>query len=128
MIDFSRIPDSLWQHVYPCPNTGCWLWGGYAADYGRISRRNPVYGETQAHRAVYACLRGPLSPPLVLDHLCMNKLCVNPWHTEEVERYENSVRGNKTKTEWGQAPVSKAAIDHAFRVLGGLIKPVPQAA
>jgi hypothetical protein len=36
---------------------------------------------------------GPIPDGLVLDHLCRNKLCVNPKHLEPVTNQENILRG-----------------------------------
>jgi hypothetical protein len=70
-------------------STGCWLWTG------PVDRRG--YGrtlQTQAHRLAYELFIGPLSADLEVDHLCRNKLCVNPDHLEAVTHRENVLRGN----------------------------------
>jgi hypothetical protein len=40
-------------------------------------------------RIVYTLLRGPIPDGLTLDHVCLNKTCVNPWHLEPVEAIVN---------------------------------------
>jgi hypothetical protein len=35
---------------------------------------------------------GPVAPELDVDHLCNNKLCVNPSHLEAVTHQENCIR------------------------------------
>ena len=70
---------------------GCWEYtgklkrDGYAAVWtGSASM--------QVHRAVYFDFVGPVPDGLVLDHLCMNKRCVNPAHLEPVTTAENTRR------------------------------------
>lgn len=46
-----------------------------------------------AHRVAYKILVGPISRGLVIDHLCRNKLCVNPDHLEPVTQSVNVQRG-----------------------------------
>lgn len=46
-----------------------------------------------AHRVLYEIVVGNVAPGLVLDHLCRNRLCLNPDHLEEVTPLENTRRG-----------------------------------
>jgi len=70
---------------------GCWNWTGTVSrnGYGLAHR-----GRTSmtAHRFVYQCHNGPIPAGLELDHLCRNKLCVNPGHLEPVTHAENMRR------------------------------------
>jgi len=75
----------------------CWTWVASATlnGYGQVSVR--INGERRvryAHRAVYELLVGPIPEGMVIDHLCRNKLCVNPAHLEVVTNRENLMRGN----------------------------------
>lgn len=81
------------------PMTGCWDWNGAVQSQG--------YGNYQsklAHRVSYEIHAGKIPQGLTLDHLCRNRLCVNPKHLEPVTQYENNMRGesvvahNKRKT------------------------------
>jgi hypothetical protein len=47
-----------------------------------------------AHRVAYEDIIGPIAPGLVVDHLCRNPACVNPFHLEPVTRQVNARRGN----------------------------------
>jgi hypothetical protein len=47
----------------------------------------------RAHRVAYEALIGPIPDGLQLDHLCRNRACVNPLHTEPVTQIENIRRG-----------------------------------
>jgi len=48
---------------------------------------------TIAHKFAYQAIIGPIPPGRELDHLCDNKLCVNPSHLEPVTHQENVIRG-----------------------------------
>src|SRR5690606_14050374 len=82
--------DRFWKKVEP---TGfCWKWTGglNPGGYGRFS----VGGRcVAAHRFAYEALVGPIPEGLVLDHLCRNRACVNPDHTEPVTDRVNTLRG-----------------------------------
>lgn len=71
---------------------GCWNWGGTVMKNGygylHVSGKN-----VRAHRWSYEHHVGPIPDGLVIDHLCRNKLCVNPEHLEPVTPGENVRRG-----------------------------------
>lgn len=48
---------------------------------------------TVGHRIAYELYIAEIPPGLVIDHLCRNRGCVNPWHMEPVTRGENVRRG-----------------------------------
>jgi HNH endonuclease len=73
---------------------GCWVWTGSLTvqGYGRMFIKER--GTTDyAHRIVYKLLVGPIPEGLTIDHLCRNKLCVNPEHLETVSARTNILRG-----------------------------------
>lgn len=85
----------------------CWLWLGKPAStgYGQIgygARKTRIV--RNPHRVIYELLVGDIPEGLQLDHLCRNRLCVNPNHLEPVTQKENLLRGdtipakNKAKT------------------------------
>lgn len=47
-----------------------------------------------AHRISYALHNGPLVEGMEIDHICSNKLCVNPTHLAQVSTSENMRRAN----------------------------------
>jgi hypothetical protein len=72
---------------------GCWLWLG--KDNGRGYGQLWVDGRTvAAYRFSYELHVGPIADGYELDHLCRNRLCVNPTHLEPVTHRENMLRGS----------------------------------
>lgn len=72
----------------------CWDWVGAinSCGYGNIKIAGRNF---KAHRIVYEKVWGVKLPRRrVLDHLCRNRACVNPWHTEPTTVRENTLRGN----------------------------------
>lgn len=74
---------------------GCWNWTGAIQEpgYGRFSAGPGV--RVLAHRWSYEHHVGPIPDGLTIDHLCLNKACVNPDHLEPVTREENALRANR---------------------------------
>lgn len=81
---------------YCLRSEGCWNWLGrpHSRGYGRLY----VGGRALfAHRISYLLFVGPIPPGLHIDHLCRNRLCVNPAHLEPVTCAENIRRGEPGK-------------------------------
>jgi len=69
----------------------CWIWKGTknSSGYGILH----IAGYSQmVHRASYRHYKGEIPRSLEIDHLCRNKLCVNPDHLEAVTHQENVQR------------------------------------
>jgi len=75
------------------PVTGCWEWTGKISKTTGYGHLGSVGKHYLAHRASYIALRGPIPIGLVIDHLCRNRICVNPKHMEIVDMRTNILRG-----------------------------------
>ncbi len=78
--------------------SACWLWTGGVAGktgYGKFF----VNGQYDcAHRVSYKEFVGPIPSGLEIDHLCRNRICVNPGHLEPVTHKVNVARGTMVET------------------------------
>lgn len=82
----------FWEKVRKVDG-GCWEWtaGQQGMGYGMF---HPTHEENVlAHRFSFEAHVGPIPEGLVIDHLCRNRLCVNPDHLEPVTNEENLRRG-----------------------------------
>ena len=79
---------SFWERLTIAD--GCWLFSGPTTHngYGRVN----IGGHRRAHRYAWSELRGAIPDGLHLDHLCRNRLCVNPDHLEVVTQAVNNAR------------------------------------
>lgn len=71
--------------------SACWIWvaGCMTSGYGQFYDGTRDVG---AHRWSYKNFIGEIPENLEIDHLCENKLCVNPEHLEAVSRQVNMKR------------------------------------
>lgn len=108
MNDVDRLLSKTWRN----PATGCWEWVAAlrgVKGYGSFTLNGR---STQAHRASYTLLVGPIPDGAVLDHLCRNRKCVNPEHLEPVTDRENILRGDGVAAHNAQKTSCKNG--HAF--------------
>ena len=73
---------------YVVRESGCWEWTGAvsSAGYGRLGASD------YAHRASHEEFVGPIPDGHEVDHLCRNRICINPAHLEAVTKRENLLR------------------------------------
>lgn len=89
----------FWASVKKGSARSCWPWtaglfpNGYG-NFGFFDRSTGQGGHVQAHRVAVTLARGPIPEGLTVDHLCKNKVCVNPAHLEVVTAAENALRGD----------------------------------
>lgn len=89
--------DRFFEKVSAKEN-GCWEWTAVTAGegYGYFYKGSVTKGEhgrVYAHRWSYEYHVGPIPEGLVIDHLCSNRVCVNPEHLEPVPQKVNVDRG-----------------------------------
>lgn len=98
------VEDRFWSKVEK--TDGCWVWRGTLTKtgHGHFWLEGRM---VRAHRLSYTMLVGEIPNGLSLDHLCRDKLCVNPAHLEAVPQIENVLRGAGPTAENAKKEVCK---------------------
>lgn len=81
----------------------CWGWPGAPSSDGYSVLTVALSGgyfHCRAHRLAFFLFRGDIQQGLVLDHLCRNRACVNPFHLEQVTSRVNVLRGIGISAEY----------------------------
>ncbi len=97
-----RGKQRQWQAVLK--DTGhsspCHIWLGplNSSGYARVMRGGVLQ---MAHRYAYEAAVGPIPAGLEIDHLCMQRRCVNPEHLEPVTHEENNRRARAARQRRG---------------------------
>lgn len=85
------LEERIRLYSEPEPNSGCWLWSAaVGGTYGQLWWAGRV---RYAHVLSYQAFRGAYADGLEIDHLCRNRVCVNPDHLEPVTPQVNRLRG-----------------------------------
>ena len=90
----TSLEDRFWSKVDKSggPNA-CWLWKGRLTGRGYgawwADGKNAV-----AHKVALALSGNPIPTGLVADHVCRNRLCVNPGHLRAVTARQNSLENS----------------------------------
>jgi hypothetical protein len=90
----------------------CWEWPGYK-DKDGYGRTHVDGKHITAHAAMYIMIIGPIPNSLILDHVCNNTSCVNPWHLEPKTQRENVLR-SKTGLSANNARKTACKDGHPF--------------
>ena len=73
-------------------DNNCWEWTGTKSKYGyAVMEIN--YRQVRCARFSYGFFIKPVPTKLQIDHLCRNRICVNPIHLEAVTARTNILRG-----------------------------------
>lgn len=95
---------------------GCWIWQAASSrkGYGQILvyKQNGRKAMYPAHRAAFELAFGPIADGMTIDHLCRNRLCVNPAHLEAVTNRVNILRGEGLTAQ--EARQTHCKNGHAF--------------
>lgn len=91
---FPRLTDfeRFWSRIDFGSSSGdCWTWTlTTRVGYGAFSLKHRYYS---VHRLTFEEFIGPIPDGYVIDHLCRNTRCCNPFHLEAVTSGENVLRG-----------------------------------
>ena len=109
-----KIQELFWSLV---KKGECWEWAGRKTPngYGCFT----LNGHSRvAHRLAFYWMHGKIDHRLTIDHLCRNRLCVNPAHLEQVSQRENVMRGRSVTSI--NAKKTHCKRGHPFDVLENL--------
>lgn len=100
---------------YVVLDNGCWQWVAGKEKAGYSKFWDGVYS-VRGHRFSYIIFKGKIKKGTHIDHVCKNKLCVNPEHLEMVSPRENALRGRQTKLTYGEVAVIRSLSKEKTRI------------
>lgn len=93
-----KTDAQFWETAIRDPVTDCLVWHGSSTTggYGHVR-----YGHRMrnAHIVAYLLTHGSVPAGLQIDHLCRNRLCIEPTHLEAVTQRENIFRGTSNQAK-----------------------------
>ena len=97
MVSLSETPEDVRDRFfllfekYAEKGEKCWEWTGYKTrGYGEIQvRKQSRRYRFRAHRYAYLLFKGEIPDHLMVDHMCLNRGCVNPRHLRLVTNKQN---------------------------------------
>lgn len=95
-----RILARIVEKIAIDPESGCWIWQGTTSGNGRGGGypRMTYDGQTVAvHRVIATHFFGYLPGKKQIDHVCRQRLCVNPAHLEIVTHKQNQRRRDQAR-------------------------------
>lgn len=104
------LADKFWALVEKGP--GCWNWKGSTFQTGYGSFRVSPTQNNGAHRVAYVLSGRTIPQNYQIDHLCGNRLCVNPDHLEAVTAAENGLRAIERRNILAQTEVTQCRKGH----------------
>jgi hypothetical protein len=108
--------DRFWAKV--TQDGDCWVWtSAQRRGYGYFRLRG---ANVPAHRWAYEAMIAPIPAGLQIDHLCRNRLCVNPYHLEPVTAKVNIQRREEARVAAGMP--THCARGHEFTPENTLVK------
>ena len=93
----NTVRDILLFYVDKQSQLPCWIWIG-AITHNGYPKATFNYETCLVHQVIYKHFKGPIPEGLEIDHVCRNKLCVNPEHLEAITHKENVARYAATIT------------------------------
>ncbi|MFE4229150.1 HNH endonuclease [Arthrobacter sp. NPDC056886] len=86
------VEERFWARVNKSDE--CWNWTGKPRNsgYGFLYMLPPggtKKKQYQAHRLSYELAKGPIPEGMSIDHICHNRMCVNPDHLRPVTHKQN---------------------------------------
>lgn len=89
------LEERFWANVRK--SEGCWEWVGALAKsgYGQISANGK---NTFVHRLSYEWAGGQIPDGFMIDHVCRNRVCVNPEHLRLATSKQNAENLSLRKT------------------------------
>jgi hypothetical protein len=83
----------------------CWIWLGAIDNRDGYGRFYDGINSGTAYGFAYRYAKGAVPDGLVIDHICANRLCVNPDHLRCVTNTENVLSGNGPSAQHARATV-----------------------